>query len=230
MRYLPESVKRKDHNYRTPETTLISQASTTSKIPAKGTDYVYGERAVTLEEGEQLARRRQEMYDCQRENFIAETNCRGLTAGTTLTFSGHPQDGYDGDYLVVSVLHQGDQSNAFAFGGGKTQSATPKTYHNEAILIKKETPYRPAVDRALIPLAVGVHTATIETTGGEYAYLDDQGRYRIKPMFDVASTKEGEAIHAGDDPQGRFRIVMNFQYCWILCSGPVCYRKKAERY
>jgi len=195
LRYLPESVKRKDHNHRTPETTLTSQASTSSKIPAKGTDYVYGERAVTMEEGEQLARRRQEMYDCQRENFIAETNCRGITAGTTLSFSGHPQDGYEGDYLVVSVLHQGDQSNAFAFGGGKTKSATGKTYTNEAILIKKETPFRPPVDRKRIPLAVGVHNATIETTGGEYAYLDDQGRYRLKPMFDVASTKEGEASH-----------------------------------
>jgi type VI secretion system secreted protein VgrG len=195
MFYLPESVKRKDHNYRTPETTLTSVARTSSKIPVKGTDYVYGERAVTMEEGEQLARRRQEMYDCQRENFIMETNCRGLTAGTTLSFSGHPQDGYDGDYLVVSVLHQGDQSNAFAFGGGKTKSATGKTYTNEAILIKKETPYRPPVDRKRIPLVSGTLTATIETTGGEYAYLDDQGRYRIKPMFDVGNAKEGEGSH-----------------------------------
>ena len=45
LRYLPESVKRKDHNYCTPETTLTSEALTTSKIPAKGTDYVYGERS-----------------------------------------------------------------------------------------------------------------------------------------------------------------------------------------
>ena len=195
LRYLPESVKRKDHNYRTPETTLTSQASTTSKIPAKGTDYVYGERAVTLEEGEQLARRRQEMYDCQRENFIAETNCRGLTAGTTLSFSGHPQDGYDGDYMVVSVIHKGDQANAFAFGGGHSVAATGKTYSNEAILIKKETPYRPPVDRKRIPLVLGTLTAKIETTGGDYAYLDDQGRYRLKNLFDVNDTKEGEASH-----------------------------------
>jgi type VI secretion system secreted protein VgrG len=139
MFYLPESVKRKDHNYRTPETTLISQASTTSKIPATGTDYVYGERSVTLEEAEQLARRRQEMYDCQRDNYIAETNCRGLTAGATFAVSNHPQDQNNGDYLVMSVSHKGDQSNAFAFGGGQTQSTTGKTYSNEAILIKKDT-------------------------------------------------------------------------------------------
>ncbi|MDO8990028.1 MAG: type VI secretion system tip protein TssI/VgrG, partial [Sideroxyarcus sp.] len=131
LRYLPESVKRKDHNYRTPESTLLSQASTTSKIPAVGTDYIYGERAVTLEEAEQLARRRQQMYDCQRETYAAETNCRGILAGTTFSISGHPQDRYNGDYLVVSVLHQGNQSNAFAFGGAQSLAATGQTYHNE---------------------------------------------------------------------------------------------------
>jgi len=195
MFYLPESVKRKDHNYRTPETTLISQASTSSKIPAKGTDYVYGERSVTLEEGEQLVRRRQEMYDCQRENYIAETNCRGMTSGTTFTVSGNPQDDYNGDYLVLSVIHKGDQSNAFAFGGGHSVVATGKTYSNEAILIKKDTPYRPPVDRKRIPLVLGTLTAKIETTGGEYAYLDDQGRYRLKNLFDVGDTPEGAASH-----------------------------------
>ncbi|MDO8990617.1 MAG: type VI secretion system tip protein TssI/VgrG [Sideroxyarcus sp.] len=195
MFYLPESVKRKDHNYRTPETTLLSQASTTSKIPAAGTDYIYGERSVTLEEAEQLARRRQQMYDCLRDNYIAETNCRGMSAGTTLTVSDNPQDNYNGDYLVLSVIHKGDQSNAFAFGGGHEQAATGKTYSNEAILIKKDTPYRPPVDRKRIPLVLGTLTAKIETTGGDYAYLDDQGRYRLKPLFDVASTKAGEASH-----------------------------------
>ena len=28
-----------------------------------------------------------------------------------------------------------------------------------------------------------------------YAYLDDQGRYRLKSMFDTADTKAGEASH-----------------------------------
>ena len=194
--YLTKSVKRKDHNYRTPETALISEATTNSKIPASGTDYVYGERAVTLEEGEQLARRRQEVIDWQRGVFVAETNCRGITAGTTVSISGHPQDDNNGDFLVLSALHQGDQSQAFAFGGAQLVAATAKTYRNELSLIKKDIPYRTPVDASRIPQVHGVLTAKIETTGGDYAYLDDQGRYRLKPMFDVADTKEGEGSHA----------------------------------
>ena len=120
LHYLPESVKRKDYNYRTPESTLIGEATTGSKIPATGTDYTYGELAPSLEEIEQLARRRQEMVDCQREVYSAETNCRGMVSGTTFSIHGHPQEYYNGDYLVVSILHQGDQSHGFAFGGAST--------------------------------------------------------------------------------------------------------------
>ena len=194
--YLTQGVKRKDHNYRTPETTLLNSTTTRSPIPSTGTDYVYGERVVTLEEGEQLVRRRQEVLDWQRAVYVAETNCRGITAGTTLSIGGHPQNDSNGDFLVVSVLHQGDQSQAFAFGGSSSVAATAKTYRNELSLIKKDILYRTSVDLSRRPQVNGVVSAKIETTGGDYAYLDDQGRYRLKSLFDTAETKAGEASHA----------------------------------
>ena len=191
--YLTRNVKRKDYNYRTPETTLLNENAAASALPSIGTDYVYGEHAVTLEEGEQLARRREEAIGWQRAVYVAETNCRGVMAGATLSIDGHPQDDSNGDFLVVSALHQGDQSRTFAFGGSRTEAATAKTYHNELILIKKDIPYRTPVDLARRPQVYGVLTAKIETTGGDYAYLDDQGRYRVKSMFDIAESKAGEA-------------------------------------
>jgi type VI secretion system secreted protein VgrG len=194
--YLTRNVKRKDYNYRIPETTLLNETAAASILPSTGTDYVYGEHAVTLEEGEQLARRRAEVIDWQRAVYVAETNCRGVKAGTTLTIDGHPQDDNNGDFLVVSALHQGDQSRTFAFGGSRSEAATAKTYHNELILIKKDIPYRTPVDLARRPQVHGVLTAKIETTGGDYAYLDDQGRYRVKSLFDIAESKAGEASHA----------------------------------
>ena len=57
------------------------------------------------------------------------------------------------------------------------------------------TPYRAPVDHTRRPQVSGVLTARIETTGGDYAYLDDQGRYRLKSLFDNADTKTGEASH-----------------------------------
>jgi type VI secretion system secreted protein VgrG len=194
--YLTQSVKRKDYNYRTPETTLLNSTTTLSSVPSIGNDYVYGERLVTLEEGEQLVRHRQEALDWQRAVYTAESNCRGIVAGTTFSISAHPNDDCNGDFLVLTALHQGDQSRAFAFGGSSTESATTKTYHNELTLIKKEVAYRTPVDLTRRPVVAGVVSAKIETTGGDYAYLDDQGRYRLKSLFDTAETKEGEASHA----------------------------------
>jgi type VI secretion system secreted protein VgrG len=194
--YLTQSVKRKDYNYRTPETTLLNSTTTLSSVPSIGNDYVYGEHLVTLEEGEQLVHRRQEVLDWQRNVYQAESNCRGIASGTTFSLNGHPHDDNNGDYLVVSALHQGDQSRAFAFGGSSTEAATSKTYHNELTLIKKEIAYRTPVDLARRPVVAGVVSAKIESTGGDYAYLDDQGRYRLKSLFDTSETKEGEASHA----------------------------------
>ena len=45
------------------------------------------------------------------------------------------------------------------------------------------TPYRAPVERSRVPRVAGVLTAKIETTGGDYAYLDDQGRYRLKRHY-----------------------------------------------
>ena len=193
--YLTQNIKRKDYNYRTPEATLLSEAASRSSMPATGTDYRVGEHPATQAEGDQLSQRRLQAIDWQRGVFVAQTNCRGITTGTTLTISGHPDDTNNGDFLVIAALHQGDQTQAFAFGGASKVSATPKTYRNELTLIKKETPYRTPVDFSRRPVVHGVVNAKIETTGGDYAYLDDQGRYRLKNMYDLATTKAGEASH-----------------------------------
>lgn len=193
--YSTQSIKRKDYNYRIPETNLLHSTTTRSPVPSVGTSYIYGERIGSLAEGEQLVRRRQEALDWQRVIYLAETNCRGMTAGTTFTVNGHPSPSNNGDLLVISVLHEGDQSHAFAFGSARSKSTTAKTYRNELKLIRKETAYRTPVDLTLRPQVNGVITAKIETTGGEYAYLDDQGRYRLKNMFDMSQTQDGEASH-----------------------------------
>lgn len=193
--YLTQSVKRKDHNYRTPDTPLVSEAATGSGIPATGTDYIYGERAPTLEESDQLAQRRLQAIDWQRAIYVAETNCRGISSGVSISIHGHPIADNNGDYLVVSATHEGNQSNAFAFGGASTNAATDKTYRNELTLIKKEIPYRPPVDDERRTVVPGVLSAKVESTGGDYAYLDDQGRYRVRSPFDLSETQGGEASH-----------------------------------
>ena len=182
-------VRLKDYNYRTPEQSLLAETSSDSGTPAEGTDYRYGEHYADLGEGDRLARIRQEALDWRRDTVVAESDCRGLVPGMRLVLSGHPDRGINGDWIVVEMEHTADQSGGLAFSG------EPKaiTYANRMLLLRAGTPYRTAeIERRPV---YGVFNAKVESAGGEYAYLDDQGRYRVRLPFDLGDAPQGEASH-----------------------------------
>jgi type VI secretion system secreted protein VgrG len=74
--------------------------------------------------------------------------------------------------------------------GGSVKGAT---YKNTIQMIRANVPFRPPIpdNRHLL----GLFTARVETTGTKYAYLDDQGRYRVRTDFDRGSAAQGEASH-----------------------------------
>ena len=178
-----------DVNYRTPEASLHSRAGNATGIPGHGECYRYGAHFTSTEEGERLCRVAQEAEDWQRETVILETDCRGLAPGYRFTLDGHPDENLNGDYLVVEVDHQANQRHAFALG----TEPEGMTYRNKALLIRAGRPYRlpPCEPRRI----QGVITARVESTGGEYAYLDELGRYRIRLPFDLSESPAGEASH-----------------------------------
>ncbi len=185
-----EEHRLRDHNYRTPEANLQAQASNAAEVPGHGVCYRYGPNVKNLDEGQRLCRIQQEAEDWQRETFIVETDCRGLVPGVHFTLSGHPEDRFNGDYLVVEVEHEAQQRHAFALGS----EPQGMTYRNKAMLIRAGVPFRlPPGEPHRVH---GVFTARVESTGGDYAYLDEQGRYRLRMPFDLSDTPEGEASHA----------------------------------
>lgn len=183
---LTERVKLKDYNDQTPEASLVAFASGNG---GDGRDYRYGEHFRDLDQGSNLARIRQQQLDCLRESLVAETDCRALAPGEILSITGHSDAMQNGDYLIVEVEHQGDQRAGFAFG----ESAKGMTYRNKLLLIRAGTPYRPPLPEAR--RMHGLLTARIETTGGDYAHLDEQGRYRLRTDFDLGEAAPGEASH-----------------------------------
>ncbi len=184
-----EYVRLKDYNYRTPEAGLLAESKLAGKIKGKGIDYRHAENYKTLDDGDRLARVRQEALDWQRETFVARSDCRGLAPGMKFTLRGHKVEEFNGDYLVLEVSHTGDQRAGVAYGA----KSKGRTYENIVLLIRAGIPYRhPAISA---PTAPGIFSARVETTGGDYAYLDDQGRYHIRMPFDLSDTQEGEASH-----------------------------------
>ncbi len=187
---LTDGVDLRDYNYRTPETLLDAPASQSVSVPGHGRAYRFGENHKDLDQGRKLAKLRQQKLDWQRQVHIAETDCRAAAPGLRLTMTGHPDTSLNGDYLIVAVDHQGHQGSGFAYGG-KTRGMS---YRNRLTLIPFATPYRPKL--AEQRLIHGVFTARIETTGGPYAYLDEQGRYRVRLDLDAGDAPTGQASHA----------------------------------
>lgn len=89
-----------------------------------------------------------------------------------------------GDYLITRLYHRGSQK------AGEGGAGEDLTYSNEATLIRRETPFRPAQPpRPQLPVTM---TARVESSG-PYAQLDEQGRYRLRPHFDRDEKSHGEA-------------------------------------
>jgi type VI secretion system secreted protein VgrG len=177
-----------DYNYRTPDTALeaVQSAAMDAGIGENG---VYGDHFKTPEAGQRMAAIRQQAIDAQRMVYEGKTDCRGILPGYRLKITNHPQIDLNDDYLVVEVTHSADQGAGLAFG----KAAKGPTYANTVRLIKAATPYRPPVpDKRRI---VGTFTARVETTGSEYAYLDEQGRYHVRLDFDRGKAGPGEASH-----------------------------------
>lgn len=186
---LTDNVKFKDYNYRTPEASLEAVTSRSSSVTGQGTEYRYGENYKTLDDGDRIARLRQQALDWQREVYLAETDCRALIPGQKFTLTNHPNAALNGDYYIVGIDHQGDQSGAQPIGA----RVAGMIYKNTLTLVKAGIPYRTTLPEPRYQH--GVFTAKVETTGGDYAYLDEQGRYRVRMPFDLSMMPDGQASH-----------------------------------
>jgi len=192
VRLLPKHVQLNDYNYNTPEIPLHTISKNKSHIPSHGTFSLYGLNYKTRQEGENLTKVLHQQIDWQREYYIAKTNCSNLTPGQRITITNHPNPTFNKTYRILSIEHYGKQT------------ITPSTpinkptihYYNQLTLIPATITYRkPYAFSAfqtqnitqLKPKIHGITTGKIESPNDQYAYLDEQGRYRIKFNFDQSN-------------------------------------------
>jgi len=187
---LTEEILLKDYNYRTPESDLMVSSMSKSDITSKGMVYHYGSHFQTIDQGEYFSNVFLESIEWQRKTYIADTDCRGLVPGIKFTLTDHPIEDFNGDYLVIEVEAFGSQRHSIT----ADDSVRKKTFHNKVFLIKTGIEYRTKIQNK--SLIYGSFTTKIETTGGDYAYLDDQGRYRVRLPFDTSNKQDGDASHA----------------------------------
>ncbi|MEN6623672.1 MAG: type VI secretion system tip protein TssI/VgrG [Smithella sp.] len=190
---LPAKVMLKDYNYRKPSLEL----SAVSQVSEKGFGdvYIYGEHFTTPEEGTRLALIRAEELKCRAKMFHGESLIPFLRPGYTFLLDRHFRNDFNVRYLTTDIEHDGSQ--AFFFSAGLDQSLSEREerpyYRNSFTAILTESQFRP--DRiSEKPRMAGTINAHIDAEGsGEYAELDDQGRYKVRMPFDLNDSKGGKA-------------------------------------
>ena len=190
-------VQLRDYNYETPETMTV-ESQINSQMP--GTRYEYGGGFSDTSEGQRIATVRNEEIEAQRRVMNGRSTSEGLRSGYQFTLEEHFRNSLNADYLITRVEHEGSQreglnldlNDPISRQDGSEEGASEPGYRNTFTCIPVEVQYRPprVTPEPDVP---GVITARVESAGGDYAYIDDQGRYRAQMHFDTRDRSDGTA-------------------------------------
>ncbi len=188
---VPYCVKLKNSNYETPDLDL--QAEATVSATGIGEVYSYGENFLTLADGQQLANIRAEELRCRHKRFHASSQVPFITPGYQFTLQGHFRHDFNGDYLITEASHEGGQEAYLTSGMGLSGATERPAYRNRFICIPASEQFRPC-RQTTPPRIHGTLTARIDAaSSGQYAELDEQGRYKVILPFDLSGKTDGKA-------------------------------------
>jgi type VI secretion system secreted protein VgrG len=178
----------KDYNDQEPELNLLVESTMDADVPDT-TEYKWGDHYTTGDEGKRYAKLRYEEFQAQKLIAVGKGDCMGFECMQSFVLDGHYRDDRNLTYLLTSVQHFGAQDS----GIGLSQADhSIRNYHNEFTCMPAQTVFRPQRNTP-IPKMNSLLTAKVETRGGEYADVDEQGRYHVKMPFDLSSRGNGTA-------------------------------------
>lgn len=184
---LPRKVILQDYNYRSPSQMLRAEADVDPQ--GQGDVYIYGEHYKNSEQGNALARIRAESLLCREQAFHGQGIVPDLSPGFLFTLDGHFRASYNQQYLITDISHQGSQTGFHSDTGGQSG----QKYSSVFSAIPSQVQYRPE-RKTPKPKLFGTMNAKVDASGdGQYAELDDQGRYKVILPFDLSGRSEGKA-------------------------------------
>lgn len=180
-----------NYNDAKPSTRIRSEAEVDPK--GTGEDHIYGQKVLDQAEADALAAIRAEEIRWQKEQFHGESTVCAFAAGYRFELTEHPRASNNQAYQLVQVEHQGYDPRAARMAGEAADEAGA-VYENTFTAIPDETQFRP-VRRTDRPVVTGTLNARIDAEGdGEYAELDEEGRYHVIFPFDTEHPS-GRASH-----------------------------------
>ena len=182
---IPEQVTVKNINYRTPETDL----SLCKLIPKgdSGTHYWFGGSFKDTGSSEKEANLLIRRFCSQKVIVSGSGDCPGIRAGTQFTLEEHMRQDMNTSFTVTSIAHIGADPE-------DRQHDNKQLYRNDVTCIPTAAAGGFAPEcRTPVPKIPGIMTAKVEAEDGDYAALDNKGRYKVRMPFDRSGTANTKA-------------------------------------
>ncbi len=178
---LPSAVRLDDYDYSRPMLALVADAKVQGGLGDEV--YEYGPNYLSPEVGRHLARVRAEEIAAGRDVYQGVCSLPILFAGARVDVESAGRGTLG---LLITEL----EGRFVAHDGGEVGG---RVYDGRFHAIPASVPFRPA-RRTPRPHVRGLLTGTIDAAQkGEYAELDEHGRYRVKLLFDQSGLNDGHA-------------------------------------
>lgn len=193
---LPHKLILRDYNDDNPSVDIRGEAIVDDR--GLGEVYDYGDNIDSPEEGKTLADIRAEQLRAGKRVFHGDGMVARLQPGFLVQLEAHFRDSFNQRYLVTAVEHEGSVPSLLA----AEAEARPAAYSNSFTAIAADQQFRPERKTAK-PRFYGTLNAVVDAEGdGQYAEIDELGRYKVVLSFDRVRRQEGKAS------------------CWIRMAQP----------
>ena len=173
----PKTITIKDYNNDQPSVDLYAKLTIDSK--GFGEIFRYCDNLLDKEEAERLVQIRSEEILTDKEQFFGSSIDVRMLPAQSFELTGHPFEALNDEFSCIEVNHQG-----FSPGLQFIHQQDELPYSNTIKALKADVQFRPE-QKTEKPRFYGVFNAIVDCEGdGQYAHLDDRGRYKVILPFD----------------------------------------------
>ena len=181
---MPGKYTLRDFDFKRPSLDLTSEHTDSDNTSIE--KYDYPGSYIDGAEGRRRSQVRLEEAMMFKDRGEGKSVCPRMIPGYTFTLSGHTLDGFNQEYVLVSLEHKGEQPQVF---GERSQSGKGTHYDNQFVVIPSGVTIRPEC-RTAKPKVEGVQTAIVVGPGGEEIYTDEHGRVKVQFHWDRLGRKD----------------------------------------
>jgi type VI secretion system VgrG family protein len=216
----------KGYNYNDDTKTIVTEAEVSSH--GMGTVEIYDENVLNEQDAKRIAEIRAQEISCKEQVYTGKTLASNIVPGYRFKLIDHFRDACNQEYLVFDAVQKGSQRQVALSHLGLQDSSSQKNevvFVTEFKVIPGNVQYRAPLE-TFAKRIDGIIPAILDSeTSGEYAQLDDQGRYKVRLLH--SDKPDGQASdwvrkmesYIGNQYGNHFPMHKNAEICLAFQFG-----------